>query len=64
MSIAIVHLILKAMNNLLTEYLLANGIMDDLIILLDAANIVHSAWELLMCHLLLSSSGVADECLP
>ena len=62
MSIAIVHLIFVVMNILSTQYVLGNGIKDDLMILLVIAYIAHSAWDLPMCHLSLSYYVVVDEC--
>ena len=63
MYVEIMNLILGVMNIIPAQYLLANGIKDDLMILLVIVNRVHSSWALLMCHLLISFSAVVEECL-
>ena len=61
MCVTILHIIIGAMIILSKPYLLANGIKDEMMILLVVANSTYSAWAMLMCHLLLSSYAVVDE---
>ena len=63
MSVVIFPLIIGVINILSTGYRLTNIINDELMSLLAFANSVHSAWAFLMCHMLLNSSAVVDECL-